>query len=480
MLELCILATLVVLAAAITVRRALASCTSHGSCRDCAADPKCPLATITRRSSSIPTALAVASMALHPLGLGAQTGPDLDRDRERPTSAADQLTAEVSSSPRAADTGDTHEPFGDALLGTLGGLRPWLAEHGMALEIQSLDEGLSGGQRGGGVPAEQHYAGLTDVVFTVDTAAAGWWSGGEIVVDLQNVRGDDPSASVGDIQGVSNIVGPSGTRLAEYYLDQSTGDGSLSFKLGKQDANADFVVSDGGGEFLNSSFGLVPTVPLPTYPAPALGVMTRWRASEHLLLKAGVWDGASEVGSGCLDTALDGSGGYVAAAGLELGVAPNNLDGTYRLGAWHHSEVRIGASVKDAGDDIVGSADGLYLSADQSVWSDGIRRLAVFAQAGWAESDRSTISRYAGGGLTLHAPLSGRPDDVAGLALAHAELGYADRPSPDCDTETVIELFYRISVTPWLDIQPDLQLVDDPNGATGQAWVFGLRTSMRL
>ncbi|MCX7399507.1 MAG: hypothetical protein NT138_17715 [Planctomycetales bacterium] len=42
-------------------------------------------------------------------------------------------------------------------------------------------------------------------------------------------------------------------------------------KLGKQDAKADFAFVDLGGDFINSSFGLIPTVPLATWPNPGMG-----------------------------------------------------------------------------------------------------------------------------------------------------------------------------------------------------------------
>lgn len=205
----------------------------------------------------------------------------------------------------------------DRLLGDLGGLRPWLEGMGLSIEITSVDEGLGSPGESDRTGAARHYAGLTDLVLSRDTEAAGWWRGGAIVVDLQNVRGGDLSEVVGDLQGVSNIVGPPGTRLAEYHLVQVLAGGRVRVKLGKQDANADFVVSEGGGELVNSSFGLVPTVPLPTYPAPALGAMVAWSAHERVLVATGIWDGAPEVGSGCM-RAFDGSGGTVSAVGLEV------------------------------------------------------------------------------------------------------------------------------------------------------------------
>ncbi|MCP4902667.1 MAG: carbohydrate porin [bacterium] len=364
----------------------------------------------------------------------------------------------------------------DQLLGDLGGARPWLAKHGMTLEITSLDEGLGTPNENLNEDRSGRYAGLTDVVLSLDTKDAGWWQGGNLSVVLQNVRGGDISAVVGDAQGISNIVGPPGTRFVEYFLVQEFAAGKAMLKVGKQDANADFVVSHGGGEFINSSFGIIPTVPLPTFPSPALGVMGAWSPTSRVRFKAGVWDGAPALGSGSMSTAFDGSGGAVAAAGVEFQpFGGKSLPGTYRLGVWHHSAVELGSDDQLDTNLEVAPADGIYFTIDQGLWQRGSRELALFAQGGWGEADRSAFSRYFGGGLTLSSPFKGRDDDLLGIGIAHAELGDVERPVDHATHETIVELFYRFPVTPWMSLRPDLQWVDRPGGGQGSAFVAGLR-----
>lgn len=366
-----------------------------------------------------------------------------------------------------------------AALGDIGGFRSMLARHGISFEIASLDEGFSKATDGGA----GRYHGLTDVVLGVDTGAAGWWRGGTFVIDLQNTRGGDISDVVGDVQGVSNIVAPPGTRFAEYFLDQHLADGRWRIKIGKQDANADFVVSDGGGEFVNSSFGIIPTVPLPTFPAPALGVVVGWSPSGVIHVKAGTWDGAAELGSGVSTAIFDGSRGAVAAAELELTPFGDRiLAGTYRIGIWRHTEVEVfcppdTASLPKSGERLTGPATGLYFTIDQGVWESAGRRLSLFAQGGWGESDRSAVSRYFGGGLTLSGPFTRRTDDLVGIGVAYADLGRLELASPDCTSETVIELFYAAPILGWLTLKPDLQWIHRPGGLDGSAFVAGLRVA---
>jgi porin len=368
----------------------------------------------------------------------------------------------------------------EQLLGDLGGFRTMLARHGMSLEISSLDEGFGSPGDDFEASEDSRYHGLTDIVFSIDTAGAGWWKGGTFVVDLQNARGGDISDVVGDVQGVSNIVAPPGTRFAEYYLDQLFGNGRFRVKVGKQDANADFVVSHGGGEFINSSFGLIPTVPLPTFPAPALGVMAGWSPSDAVHIKAGYWDGAPIIGSGVSPAIFDGSNGTVGAAGIEITPFGDRIiEGTYRVGIWRHSEVEVAPPVAKAAIDptLTGPAEGVYFTVDQGIWESGDRRLSVFLQGGWGEADRSAVGRYFGGGLTFRSPFSTRSAHLLGIGVAHAEIGELGRTEGLAGSETVVELFYKVPVLGWMTLNPDLQWVHRPGGTNDAVFVAGLRVA---
>lgn len=391
-----------------------------------------------------------------------------------PAENPDGINVEISTG-TAPSTWRTREQ----LLGDMSGFRSMLARHGMSLEIESQDEGFANPDRELDTTENSRYAGLTDFIFTLDTNGAGWWKDGLFVVDLQNTRGGNISDVVGDVQGISNIVAPPGTRFAEYYLKQLFGNERFCLKFGKQDANADFVVADGGGEFINSSFGIIPTVPLPTFPAPALGIMGGWQASRTIRVKAGYWDGAPTLGSGVSTAIIDGSGGTVGAIGMEIRPFGGDiLDGTFRVGYWRHSEVEIAdLSNKDLHNPIMGPAEGIYFTADQGLWEGDDRSLSLFAQGGWAEADRSAVSRYFGGGLTFSGPFKGRPDDMLGIAVAYAEIGRPERSHDAHESETVLEFFYRLPITGWMSLNPDLQWVHRPGGANDTAFVAGLRVA---
>jgi len=80
-------------------------------------------------------------------------------------------------------------------------------------------------------------------------------------------------------------------------------------------------------------------------------------------------------------------------------------------------------------------------------------------------------------GLTFKGLFLDRDRDVLGVGASYARIGYARRldrdeilftgiERPVRDYETVLEITYEARVTPWLLLQPDLQLVFHPGGFT--------------
>jgi len=105
------------------------------------------------------------------------------------------------------------------------------------------------------------------------------------------------------------------------------------------------------------------------------------------------------------------------------------------------------------------------------------------------------------GGVNWNAPFRERPDDVAGLSFAYLGISPAARRfSRDliafgggafayATNETVIEATYKARLSDWLTLQPDAQLVLNPNahipGPFGvkplpNALVVGVRATVSL
>ncbi|MCA9199084.1 MAG: carbohydrate porin [Planctomycetales bacterium] len=138
------------------------------------------------------------------------------------------------------------------------------------------------------------YRGNLDVTMTFDAEKLLGIEGGSLFVYFEDGHGIGITNDfAGDFQTISNIDAGDLTQVSEYWWLQQFGENAWC-KLGKQDGNADFCASDLSGDFINSSFGLIPNVPIPTFPDPGVGFAGFWQATEKLGLGSGVYDGSPD------------------------------------------------------------------------------------------------------------------------------------------------------------------------------------------
>ncbi|HLY56538.1 MAG TPA: carbohydrate porin, partial [Stellaceae bacterium] len=114
------------------------------------------------------------------------------------------------------------------------------------------------------------------------------------------------------------------------------------------------------------------------------------------------------------------------------------------------------------------------------------------------------VDLYADAGFNVTGLLPGRSGDTFGLAVSVAQISgdasaldrdagrFSGRMMPVRDFEAALELTYRVEVTPWWSLQPDLQFIFHPGGnaappgarpgtpAMGDAAVIGLRSAIAL
>jgi len=323
---------------------------------------------------------------------------------------------------------------------------------------QSLEDGgitIEGGYTGefvrdfsGGVPGGNNviYHDNLDLTITADTEKMGLWPGGTLFVYGLRNHGGDPSASlIGDLQTASNIEAPDHFIVQEAWFEQRFGDGILSLLFGLHDLNSEFYASDYGSIFINSSFGIGPdmsaNVPVSLFPKAGLAARVRIAPSDKLYLQAAIYDGDPST------RRLHAAEGHLSI--VEGGVSSDT--GNYKLGYWNHSaDITIGARTYS-------NDYGLYGIIDQELLRfDGDASIAAFVQYGWTPAARNSVTRYIGGGLHMHGLIPGRSEDDLGIAVARADT--------HLDSETTLELTWRIVLTPWLALQPSYQIIDNPGG----------------
>ena len=392
---------------------------------------------------------------------------------------------------------ETHVPetsfarwlLADQLTGDWGGGRSWLADQGLAIDIGYTAD-YSFNTRGGlNTERAQEYRGLLDVSFTFDSEALGLWNGGTAFVNFQTHHGPDPTERhVGDVQAFSNIDAPDYAEVSEYWYEHALLDGKVRVKAGKMDANADFAYVDFGGEFINSSPGFSPTIPLPTFPDPVLGVALFLEPVDWFYAGAGVYDALGSGRKWGFGTALHAPDDSFTI--FEIGLKPTfrvagaELPGRYGVGGWYHSGV-----FEEFFDDLGGRLSarqhrgnaGLYLVFDQLLYreqpevEDDDQGLGAFFQFGWAPSLYNEITRHYGAGVVYTGPLPSRDADMVGLMMSHVSLSGRVQALEGRHSETAIELFYKWQITPAVSLKPDLHYIISPGGDGRDAVVATLR-----
>jgi porin len=443
-------------------------------------------------------------------------------------------------------TAPADDPFGflsrlqrsGLLLGDMGGLRTALSRYGVSLAMQQTAEVL--GNVTGGAQRGAAYDGLLQMALQVDTNRAVGWYGGTFNASALITQGTNLSANnLLTLQTASGIEADRSVRLWElWYQQKFLEEDRLDVKIGQQSLDQEFMVTSNGLYFLNTMFGwpMLPSANLPgggpAYPLSALGVRTRYRPLDSVTLLAGVFNG-SPVRYNYGDpqqrnpsgTSFPLNGGVLAIGEVQFAYPSlgsmvsagesEPLARTYRLGAWFNSENFADEAYDNTGLSLANPASngnplnhhgnwGIYAVADQMVWMDKRdteHNLNVFMRAmGSPQGDRNLISVSLNAGIVLHEPIRHRDDDTFGIGMGYTKVTnsisildqatnyYSPGSTIVRGGETFVEMTYQYQVTPWLQVQPDIQYVWNPGAGVvnpnnppqrvGNELVLGLRTNV--
>lgn len=364
---------------------------------------------------------------------------------------------------------------GDHATGDWFGLRPKLVERGVTFEA-SLIADFSKNLRGGLGTAGEAFRHLFDASLTFESEPLLGYKGGKLFVDFQTQAGDNGTELLlGDFQGFSNIDADGLTALYELWYEQILFDGRLRFKLGKLDAAGDFAFVDNGVEFINSSAGADPALlGYPTYPDPATGVLVFVYPVEGLYFGVGAYDGATQDGR---PTGMRGPSTFfgkpsdlylMGEAGLGWEDARGRV-GRLGIGVSHHTgtfDVLNGTGRTEDG------ATAAYLVLDQTLWRENPKDendnqgFAGFVQFALGEEDVAEADMHAALGATWRGAIPGRDDDILGVMASYVHFSNAAQSAGTFseDYELAVEAFYKVALTPWVSIKPDLQYIVNPGG----------------
>ncbi|HEY0481986.1 MAG TPA: carbohydrate porin [Kofleriaceae bacterium] len=392
--------------------------------------------------------------------------------------AAPDEAPEAVPAPTPAPAGDRGWADGDHLTGEWGGARGALADRGVTIDVVYASDLFT-------AHGEASALGHVDAAVTLDSAKLGLWRGGTIYALGQNNHGSGINDQVGSAAPVSNLEAAPYTQLTELFLEQALLDGRIRIRIGKQDANRDFGTPRFGGNFINNNFGMFPNAPMPSYPTTGLGTIVIVQPVAAVTGKLGIYEASPEVGGLGLGSAFHRGGGFVLASSVSAThhFGPGERDGgTTSLGAWRQSDDEDGAGITDP--QRFDNNAGWFVQHDERIYLHpgdpaDPRGVTVILRYSGARADRSQLPRYAGGSVAWHG-LGPRTNDTAGIGAGTFRVAQQVGGHPGRGSEDFVEAFYKLRLTSFVSLQPDVQWFRHPGGDGADALVAGVRLKLKL
>lgn len=285
---------------------------------------------------------------------------------------------------------------------------------------------------------------------------------------------------VGDLQAVSNIEADEAWRVFEAWYEY--GNERASLRAGLYDLNSEFDVNEAGSLFLHSSHGIGAELGQTGRNGPGIFPVSALTLRGSLGLGTGLLSVA--VLDGVPGDPDDASSNRIRLDSEEgaLLIAQFSQPTDRALRAWggYWTFTERFERPFEAGSPQV--SKGWYLGLEGG--TDATHSpFAWFLRYGRANPDVNVFADYVGAGVVLRSPLTSRPDDRVGVAVASAGAGGPYRRwleqsgSATGSRETAWELTYRMPLSEHLSLQPDIQYVQHPAALVDveDALVVGLR-----
>jgi porin len=403
---------------------------------------------------------------------------------------ASPVRAELAYPQYANDASQGQQESGPGFRGRatddLFGLHQQLEQVGITINARLVLEGFHNFQ--GGLNTSRVVGASTfDLSLSLDTAKIFNWPGGKFYVDLEDHAGQDPSTVlVRDLQVFDKLNARPYLQIFELWYQQKLLEGKVRIKIGKVDANTEFSVINNGLDFANSSAQVSPTAfLLPTTPAPMPSVNLFFTPSEFYYAGFGVYYSNRSEGFGNFvgnpqDIQLSDYGAFLIG---ETGLLWRHMpvfegNGNLKLGIWRHT----GTFTRLDGSQQYGTY-GYCAILDQTLWQpagarEGGRGLRTFLVYGHTQRTINAIDWHIGGGFTSTGLISSRPGDVMGFSPQYAHIS-RETALPH-SYELAMEAFYKLRITHWATLMPDLQYIINPGGQYPNALVGTIRLMLNL
>lgn len=383
---------------------------------------------------------------------------------------------------------------GDYLTGDWGGKRTELADKGytfFAYFNSIVASNVSGGVESGTALATDLYAGVTidlEKAFGLDG-----WTFNLSGIDRAGASIDD---DVGSIYSVMQLVGGQTYFLYNLSLEKTWADGTHAFKFGRVTATDDFAGSPFYGYYLSNSInGQIRAVlfdgVMTSYPFAVWGARYKYAPSDDFRAKIGVyqltetmWD-PDKHGT---DFAFRSSDGVSIMAQLEW-----DWDWAAKPGHFAVGLNNVYFDMPDFNSDTTTDTFiRYYAQMDQQVTAESAgseQGLYLFGTLAYTDQQEPALVPFQTSfGAQYVGPFQGRNQDRLIFGTTYGKLSddYAAQQvsldQGDPTYEWIFELGYRIQLTKFAYIQPDIQYVVRPGGTgdISDATVLGMQFGFSL
>jgi porin len=410
------------------------------------------------------------------------------------TPATSSASPKDASIPRLVPAQDYRGDLWDrsTLTGDWGGTRQDLADRGIVLDSSYTN--IFQKTVGGGLSDACTYRGGLDLTLSIDTNYAGWWPGGVIKVKGEGGWGDGNSRRTGalmpvDANGLYPIPGEDVVTLAELNYTQFLSP-QFGVTLGKYEPrDTNVFAHDPTSQFLNAAYNFNPVMG-PTVPLNFLGAGVIVIPVDGLILTVLALDTEGSAGRAGFDTVFEGGTSVLSTA--ELKVTPFGLTGHQRISFQWSDKLR---SQLDQSPRLIieairtGSTAGLATRStdwsftydfDQFIYQvpgSEDRGIGIFGRYGYSDGAVNPVSGFYSIGVLGQGLIPGRPHDSFGAAYYYLQVSgdLPDLVERRISDEHGAEFFYNLAVTQWMQVSPDVQVVDSVRNNVDLIVVVGLR-----
>lgn len=372
----------------------------------------------------------------------------------------------------------------NSITGSWGGLRDKLLEK-YGLSVVSAYFGQLAANPAGGERQGASWKGDIGAAIFLDLERLAGWSRGYFTASFSYKHGTDTLSSVYinnqfPVQLASFDDGGA-ARLVHLAFGQQLFDNNVEFVLGRIITGEDFASLRLACSSLNQAICSNPiagaqSISFPVYPFGVWGARIKVKPSTSWYAQAGSYivyqDFRNPDDHGVMFSVPDGAGALTLG---ELGLIVGNyrgedgLPGKYKIGGYYDSEILLDF---ESGEQERGTW-GIYIMGEQMLYAEDKKYnngLSGFLALSYAPEDRNLLTFMAAGGLSYKGLLPNRPNDALSFISSYGKFSkdfsdsQQDLGEPGQDFEMLFELNYRIQVLPWIFLEPDIQVIVNPDG----------------